>query len=299
MQILIVGGGGMIGGRAALHLKSKGHEVTIAGRNRPLPDTPLGALPFLRIDYVTMDFDPALLRGFDALVFAAGHDIRHMPQGQDDSYWRRVNAVGVPRFFAAAKAAGIKRAVHIGSYYPQAAPDLVDGNAYIRSRKEADDGVAALADANFVACSVNPPFVVGTVPGLPLPMFIAYTHYAQGKYAPMPEFAPPGGVNFISTQSLAEAIEGALQRGEPGRSYLVGDENLSWQDYFGAFFEAVGRQKPEIRDEAHPMLPDSAMPFGRGATLYYEPDPAVVERLGYRRGDIRAAISEIVAQFRD
>ncbi len=296
MKILVVGGAGMIGGRTALHLKAKGHDVTIAGRNPPLPDTPLGDLPFVRIDY--MDVDPAVFAGFDALVFSAGNDVRHIPKGEDDGYWHRVNSVGIPRFFAAAKAAGIKRAVNIGSYYPQAAPELVDGNAYIRSRKESADGVAALADDGFIACSVNAPFVVGTVPGLPLPMFIAYTQYAQGKFAPMPEAVPPGGVNFISTQSLAEAVEGALERGAPGASYLVGDENLTWQEYFGAFFEEVGREKPPIVDQEHPMLPDSAMPFGRGNTLYYEPDAEEQALLGYRRNDIRPAIAEIVAQFR-
>lgn len=297
MKILIVGGAGMIGGRTALHLKAQGHDVTIAGRTPPLPDTPLGELPFVRIDY--LDPQAADLTGYDALVFSAGNDVRHIPQGEDDGYWHRVNSLGIPAFFAAAKAAGIRRAVNIGSYYPQAAPELVADNAYIRSRKESADGVAALADAGFVACSVNAPFVVGTVPGLPLPMFIAYTHYAQGKYAPMPEEVPPGGVNFISTQSLAEAVEGALARGAPGASYLVGDENLTWQDYFGAFFTGVGRDVPPIVDREHPMLPDSAMPFGRGNTLYYEPDAQEAALLGYRRGDIRPAIAEIVAQFRD
>ncbi|MGF7149275.1 nucleoside-diphosphate-sugar epimerase [Sphingomonas zeicaulis] len=298
MKILVVGGAGMIGGRAALHLKSKGHDVTIAGRTPPAPGTPLGDLPFLRVDYINMEFDRAALGQFDALVFAAGNDVRHKPQDIDDSYWHDANSVGVPRFFAAAKEAGIRRAVNVGSFYPQAAPELVPTNAYVRSRKESDDGVAALADENFAAMSVNAPFVVGAVPGLTLPMFAAYTQYAEGKFAPMPEFTPPGGTNFISTQSLAEAIEGALERGEPGASYLVGDENLSFQDYFGAFFEGVGRAKPPVRDEEHPMLPDGALFFGRGNSLFYETDPKVAELLGYRRQDVKPAIEEIVAQYR-
>ena len=147
--------------------------------------------------------------------------------------------------------------------------------------------------------SVNAPFVLGAVPGLVVPMFAAYTQYAQGRFTPMPEFAPPGGVNFISTRSLSGAIEGALERGAPGASYLVGDENLSFQDYFGAFFEAVGRLKPPVIDREHPMLPDSAIYFGRGNALYYEPDPAEAALLGYRRKDVVPAIGEIVAQYRD
>lgn len=298
MKIIVVGGAGMIGGRAALHLKSKGHDVTIAGRNPPAPGTPLGDLPFLRVDYVNMDFDREALGQFDALVFAAGNDVRHQPEGVGDQHWHDANSVGVPRFFEAAKKAGIKRAVNVGSFYPQAAPHLVETNAYVKSRKVSDEGVAALADDGFVAMSINAPFVVGAVPGLVIPMFAAYTQYAEGKFAPMPEFAPPGGTNFISTQSLAEAIEGGLERGEPGGSYLVGDENLSFQDYFGAFFEGVGREKPPVRDEEHPMLPDGAIFFGRGNSLFYDTDPKVAELLGYRRNDIVPAIREIVAQYR-
>ncbi|WP_374648062.1 NAD-dependent epimerase/dehydratase family protein [Rhizorhabdus sp.] len=298
MKIIVVGGAGMIGGRAALHLKAKGHDVTVAGRNPPATGTPLGDLPFLRVDYVNMDFDRDALGQFDALVFAAGNDVRHQPEGVGDQHWHDANSVGVPRFFEAARKAGIKRAVNVGSFYPQAAPHLVETNAYVKSRKVSDEGVAALADDGFVAMSINAPFVVGAVPGLVVPMFAAYTQYAEGKFAPMPEFAPPGGTNFISTQSLAEAIEGGLEPGEPRGSNLVGDENLSFQDYFGAFFEGVGREKPPVRDEEHPMLPDGAIFFGRGNSLFYDTDPKVAELLGYRRNDIVPAIREIVAQYR-
>jgi dihydroflavonol-4-reductase len=298
MKILVVGGAGMIGGHAALHLKSKGHEVTIAGRNPAAKGTPLGELPYLRVDYVGMDFDRAALGSFDALVFAAGNDVRHQPQDAGDAHWHEANSIGVPRFFEAAKAAGVKHAVNIGSFYPQAAPELVATNAYVKSRKVSDEGVAALAGPEFRSMSINAPFVVGWVPGLVIPMFGAYTGYAQGKFAPMPEFAPPGGTNFISTRSLSEAVAGGLERGAAGGSYLVGDENLSFQDYFGAFFEAVGREKPPVLDQEHPMLPDSAIFFGRGNSLFYEPDAAEVKLLGYRRNDIVPTIREIVEQYR-
>lgn len=298
MKILIVGGNGMIGGHAALHLRSRGHEVTIAGRNRPASDTPLGGLDFLRCDYIANDLPAAQLGAFDALVFAAGNDVRHVPPGGDEAaHWERANVEGVPRFFRAARDAGIRAAVHVGSFYPQAAPRLAEDNAYIRSRKLADEGVRALATEAFRVTSVNAPFVVGTVPGLTVPTFKAYTDYARGGFAPMPDFAPPGGVNFISAMSLSEAIEGALLRGENGKAYLVGDENLTFQDYFGAFFRDAGRPVPPVIDQEHPLLPDSAICFGRGNTLYYEPDAAEAALLGYRRRDILRTVSEIVAQY--
>ena len=297
MKILVAGGAGMIGGHAALHLKSKGHDVSIAGRNAPAAGTPLGDLPFVKVDYINATSFPA---GFDALVFCAGQDVRHIPEGEDnETYWKKVNSVAVPRFFQLAKDAGVKVAVNVGSFYPQAAPQLVAGNRYVESRKDSCEGIRALNDASFKAVSVNAPFVVGTVPGLVVPMFVAYTQYAQGKFAPMPEFTPPGGVNFISTQSLAEAVEGAIERGEGGKAYLVGDENLSYQQYFGAFFEAAGRPVPPVVDQEHPMLPDAAIFAGRGNDLFFEPDAAETAQLGYRRNDIRRTINEIVAQYKD
>lgn len=299
MKILVVGGAGMIGGHAALYLRQQGHEVAIAGRNPPAPGTPLGQLPFLRCDYTADGLSRAQLAPFEALVFAAGNDIRHVPAGTDPAaHWQRANVEAVPRFFAAAREAGVRHAVHIGSFYPQAMPALVDSNPYVRSRKLADEGARALAAKEFRVVSVNAPFVVGGVPGLVVGMFKAYTDYALGRFAPMPEFAPPGGVNFISTLSLAEAVHGALLRGDSGKAYLVGDQNLSFQDFFGAFFRAAGRQPPPVLDQEHPMLPDAAIYFGRGNTLYYEPDAVETKLLGYRRGDVTRTIAEVVAQYR-
>jgi nucleoside-diphosphate-sugar epimerase len=303
MNILVVGGTGMIGGHAALYLKSRGHAVSIAGRNAPPAGRPLAALPFLRGDYIANDIPREALAQFDAVVFAAGNDIRHVAPadlgaGGDaiGAHFERSNVEGVPRFFAAVRDAGVPVAIHIGSFYPQAAPQLEAGNAYIRSRRLADEGVRALATDKFRVLSLNAPFVVGHTPGIE-GMFKAYTDYARGRFAPMPDFAPPGGVNFISCQSLSEAVEGALARGENGKAYLVGDENVSFERFFGDFFRAAGRAAPQVIDQEHPMLPDAAIYFGRGNTLYYEPDAAETRLLGYRRNDISRAVREIVAAF--
>lgn len=299
MKILVIGGTGMIGGHAALHLRSLGHDVSVAGRNPPQPTTALAELPFLRGDYVEGTFTKAQLAPFDAIVFAAGNDIRHLPEGADfDTHCLRANGEAVPAFAKLVKDAGVRKFVHVGSFYPHIVPELMEDNAYIRSRKMATDGITALADAGFEACSLDAPFVVGTVPGMSLPMFEAYTRYAEGKLG-IPPFGPAGGTNFISCQSLSEAIAGALERGESGKAYLVGDENLSFAQYFELFFRAAGSDVavPSLGEE-HPMLPDAAIYTGRGNDVSYEPDVEETRRLGYRRHDIKRAVEEIVAQFR-
>jgi nucleoside-diphosphate-sugar epimerase len=300
MKILVVGGAGMIGGHAALRLASKGNQVTVAGRNAPAPGTPLAGLGYLRVDYVKEETPPSALAGFDALLFAAGNDIRHVPQGSDyyDHVWH-ANAVAQPRFFKAAKDAGIPLAVNIGSYYPHVMPEALESNPYIKSRKAAHDGIAALADGGYKVVSLDAPFVLGAVPGLDT-MFKAYVQYAEGLFDPMPVFAPPGGVNFITTNSISDAVETVFAgKGENGRAYLIGDENLTFQQYFGEFFKAVGKPVPPVLDQEHPMLPDAAIPWGRGGNLFFDTDPEETRMLGYRRGDVLRCIrEEIVPQYR-
>ena len=146
MNILVVGGTGMIGGHAAIHLQEQGNAVTIAARKAPAATTPMAQMPRLLGDYTEGDFSAEDLAAFDALVFAAGHDVRHIPQGEDDStYWDRVNSAGIPRFFALCREAGIKRAVYVGSFYPQVAPELINTIPYVRSRHLADQRVRELA----------------------------------------------------------------------------------------------------------------------------------------------------------
>lgn len=298
MKVLVVGGTGALGGHAAIHLAEAGHDVTIGARSPAPPDTPMAHMPFLKGDYVAGDFTAERLRGFDWVLFAAGNDPRHIPPGDDfESHLFKANHEAVPAFFAACREAGVERAIQLGSYYHQASPDLVENNRYIQSRKAACEGARGEAAPGFDVISVNAPFMVGSVPGLPSAIFDPYVQWAQGKL-PVPAFGPGGGTNFMSFRSLSEAILGAFERGEPGKAYLVGDENLSFAEYFQLFFDAAGNsEKVEERDEEHPMLPDIAIPQGRGNWVRVDPDPAEVALLGYRRDDVRSAVDDLVAQF--
>jgi len=299
MKILVVGGTGLLGGHAALHLQALGHDVTLAARNPAHPTTTLAALPFLPGDYVAGDFPTERLKGFDWLLFAAGNDPRHIPPGADaGDHLMTANRDALPAFFRAARAAGITRAVMIGSYYPQATPELVAGNVYIQSRQLACEGVRAEAAPGFAVCTLNAPFMVGCVPGQPSAIFEPYTAYAQGHFPGIPPFGPAGGTNVMSCQSLSEAIAGAFARGESGKAYLVGDENLSFAAYFGLFFAAAGNSAPvPSLDQVHPLLPDMAIPQGRGNFIAYEPDAAEVALLGYQRHDVARAVAEVVRQY--
>lgn len=247
-------------------------------------------------NYSQDEFSPSDFSGFDSMVFAAGADIRQFNPTEDEAeFYERVNIRGVPRFFEIARDAGISRTVYIGTFYPQAAPETIDRSIYVRSRYLADEALRGLNSDDFTVCSLNAPFILGYVPGMDLPHLAAIVQYAAGRLEGLPIVAPGGGVNHISSKSMSEAIEGALHRGEGGKAYLVGDENLSWKDYLQMYFEEVGNPTDlEVSEQEHPLFPDVMLYAGRNKFVSYEPDNGA---LNYSRNNIRATVAEVVKAY--
>ncbi|HEY6132156.1 MAG TPA: NAD(P)-dependent oxidoreductase [Halioglobus sp.] len=295
MKTLIVGGTGLTGAHAALHLRDLGHDVTLLSRSAPQL-TCLRDFAHLPGTYVDDDLPVKALSNFDQMVFAAGADIRQLPPGQDEGeFFDRVNAQAIPRFFQRAKDAGIRRAVYVGTYYPQVVPEKINSSPYVRSRHLADERLRALDSASFTVCSLNAPFILGHVHGLVLPHLQVLVQYAAGRLKGVPVVAPAGGVNHITSKSMSEAIAGALERGVAGKAYLVGDENLSWKLYLEMYFEAVDNPVSlDVSTDEHPLLPDGILYAGRNAVISYEPENG---ELGYSRNNVRATVTELVRAY--
>ncbi|WP_305092203.1 NAD(P)-dependent oxidoreductase [Prescottella sp. R16] len=294
MKILIVGGTGMIGAHTALHLREQGNDVTVAARNPLADDSPVHDFPVLLGDYTEQTFTADQLAPFDAVVFAAGQDIRHMGRDVDEAeFWEKTQSGGVPRFAALAKEAGVSRFVQVGSYYHHLRPEYAETMPYVAARKAADEGARALADENFTVVTLNPPSILGAISGVSAKRYRRLFSWAAGNEPQIPDFAPAGGTNYMSAQSLAEAIWGALQHGE-SKAYLIGDQNLTFTEYFQLLVDAAGGDRTiEERDEEHPLLPDSFIVQGRGNVIAYETDPEETALLGYGKGDCARALAEM------
>lgn len=293
MKTLIVGGNGFAGGYAALHFRELGHDVTIMSRNPPVSTSRLAELPWIRGDYVNDDFSDGRLEGFDRLIFSAGNDLGQYPKDGSISevdYFEQTNVIGLPRFFEAAKRAGVSRAVYMGSFYSFVAPENIESIAYVRSRHLSDQAIRALSSPEFNVCSCALPWVVGFVPGLPVAHWAALAKYAHGKLDGVPEFAPPGGANFMTCRSIAQAMIGGLERGESGVAYLVGDVNMSWKDYFELWFRAAGRPRDLELRTGHPIVPDFALSYLSFGATDYEPPAEETALLGYERGVLPAEV---------
>lgn len=297
-KILVVGGTGMIGSHIAERLAARGDDVTVMSRKEASDRDPkaIAGIPRIAGDYTASDFPVSALEGFGSVVFAAGNDIRHVAAGDDDdAFWRKVQTEGVPAFAARAKQAGVGRFVQIGSYYHQLHPEWAENDAYIAARKGADDGTRALAGDGFAPITLNPPSIVGVIPEKAPRHFAKMLAWVRGELESPELYGPAGGTNYMSVRSLAEAVEGALARGEAGKAYLVGDANLRYHEYFQLLADASGGGRVIVeRDEPHPFQPDRFIVQGRGNAIAYEPDAGETELLGYQRGDVRRAVEEIV-----
>jgi nucleoside-diphosphate-sugar epimerase len=297
MKTLVVGGTGFIGGATSLFLHDQGHEVTLMSRSRPRGTSRLNDLPFLAGNYIEDDFSKGQLEGYDWLVFCAGSDFSNYPQDgsvTEAAFFENANTVALPRFFEQAKAAGIARAVYAGSLYSYVAPENIETIPYVRSRHLSDAALRSLSSPSFNVCSLALPFITGFVPGTAVDHLVGLAKYAKGEID-WPEFAPPGGNNFMDCQAVAQAMLGGLQRGESGRSYLVGDVNLSWKDYFELWFKAAGRPRDLAVRRGHPLMPDFALSYISYGMPDYEPPAAETALLGYDRGGV---LRNIEADYR-
>lgn len=293
MKVLIVGGTGLIGGHCALLFQKEGHQVTLMARKTATAPS-LAGMEFMQGDYINDDFSAGQLNGFDAVIFSAAADIRHIPYDGSVTY-AEVNDVAVPRFAQACKAAGVGSFILINTFYPHVAPEKIGECPYVTSRYNTDVNVRALNSDEFKVCSLGAPFILGHIPGLAMPYIDTLVQYAKGNIPDLPLFAPEGGTNHMSAHSLAQASLGALLNGTGGRAYLIGDENYTWQDYLQLWFTLSGNPQslPVLADE-HPLFPNMIMFAGVGAEVNYQPDPEDLSVLNYDRNQMAKTIVEIV-----
>ena len=302
MRILVVGGTGFVGGYTALYLRDKGYDVTIMGRSRPKGTSRLNELPWVRGHYYEDDFSDGRLEGFDGLMFCSGSDLGNYPGDgsiSKEAFFERANIVGIPKFFEAAKRAGIPRSVYMSSFYPMVSPDSED--PYVRSRLLGDEGARALSGPSFNVCSLGLPWILGYVSGFPVAHWTAFAKAAAGKLPGIFDFAPPGGANYMTCHSVAEAMEGGLLRGESGRAYIIGDENLSWKAFFELWCRAAGRPRDiPVRDDVeHPVIFREIINYVGGGMAHYDTPAGETRLLGYRQGVLIPEIENSFQYYKD
>lgn len=248
MKIIIVGGTGFLGYYAGLEFLRRGHAVTALA----LPDIPLG--DWFPVE-ITVHYDnvfqmeqaqlQAVFDGYDALVYAVGPDDRVTPKAPAYEFFHERLVEACARVVSAAQAAGVKRCVVLNSYFAtlhRLKPEkhLVDHHPYIRCRVEQTERVIAAGNNTMAVMVLELPYIFGSMPErIPLWKEILFERLRKPKRV----LYPRGGSNIIAVEHVAEAIVGAVEQGEHGKRYPVGDVNLSWNEMLSMMLESMGQKK--------------------------------------------------------
>lgn len=245
-SVLVVGGTGFLGYHATQEFLANGWDVTALG----LPPSPPPGLFPDPVKVMLLDLeqasDPALLdllRRHQALVFAAGLDDRYTPKKPAYPAFHRANVELPERLFRLAAQSGIRRAVVLGSYFahfdrqwPQLR--LARRHPYIRSRIEQEAALTSLPGLEL--CVLELPYIFGTlpVPGWK-PLWAPLVRYLRSSSL---VFYVKGGTACISARTVGRAVVAAIERGEAGGRYPIGQENLTWAAMLRRLAQADGRR---------------------------------------------------------
>ncbi|HPS42147.1 MAG TPA: NAD-dependent epimerase/dehydratase family protein [Anaerolineaceae bacterium] len=317
MNVLVIGGTGLLGYHATLELLKRGHRVSVlALPPLPVPDLfPASvSIQFGNLNLMDDDAVVSLLSGQDAVVFAAGADDRVTPIRPAYPYFYKQNVEPVKRLASLGRKTGLKKLVILGSYFAYfdrtwPRMKLSTWHPYIRSRVEQTRAAIEAGGDQVAVMTLELPYIFGTMPGR-LPLWKPLIKYVASN---LPLLYPRGGTTCVTVTQVAQSIAGAVERGEAGKCYPVGGENLTWEQLLQKFVAAAGKRKRVI------ILSDGLVRLGtrlvkllhqfQGREGGLDPvrfvelqtantfiDPAESQFiLGYSPADLDAAIRETVA----
>ncbi|MFP4509986.1 MAG: NAD-dependent epimerase/dehydratase family protein [Spirochaetaceae bacterium] len=251
MRVLVTGPDGLLGSSIVRTLLEDGHEV----RALVQPGRPSITLDGLAVERHGGDIlDSAsvadAVRTTDAVIHAAASTSIWPPRA---ARVREINIEGTRIVLDAAERRGLERFVYIGtanSFAPGSKADPGDergpyhgstyGLDYMDSKYEAQQLVLSRARAGRIdALTVNPTFMIGPYDSTPSSGMMLIRLY-QGR---IPGYTA-GGKSWVHSRDVARAAANALTRGTVGESYIAGNENLSYREFFEKAASVMGVEAP-------------------------------------------------------
>lgn len=239
MQCLVTGASGFIGSWLVRKLVSDGYKVRVLCRK----SSQFPLIHNLNFDKAFGDItDPetlsAPLQGVDIVFHLAGH-IGY--KKAERPLMEAINVRGTENILNAAKAAHVKKFVHLSSVVAVGAGltsfEVLDEESpyllssynlgYFETKRQAEKLVLAEAQAgNLHAFALNPSTVYG--PGDMLKgSRKSQLKVMKGKLP----FYPRGGVNVVGIHEVVDAIHRSVELATPGERYILcNDENLYIKD---------------------------------------------------------------------
>ncbi|MCP5145102.1 MAG: NAD-dependent epimerase/dehydratase family protein, partial [Gammaproteobacteria bacterium] len=255
MTVLVTGASGFVGGRLARLLVERGERVKVLLR----PNADRSNVKPLDVEIVTGDLrDEAslerALKGCEGLYHVAA-DYRLWARRIQDLY--DSNVTGTRNILQAALAQDVSRIVYCSSVAtlgnpgdgtpanedtPVSLTDMI--GHYKRSKYLAEQAVSEMIEREGLpVVIVNPSTPIGPGDIKPTPTGRVIRDAAMGA---MPAYVDTG-LNVVHVDDVAQAHILAYEKGEIGRRYVVGGEDMSLQEILAEVSRVAGRRPPTVR----------------------------------------------------
>lgn len=252
--MLVTGANGLLATNVIAELVSKGYRVRgmIRDRRKFLLSAP-------QVELVEGDITDAAavesaVKGCEAIVHATAVTDQNI---LTYAGYAAVNVQGTENILQAAIVHGIKKIVYVGTantFGYGTVPDPgdetrpfrwpFDRTFYSTSKLEAQNRLFAAA-GKFPApeiVSANPTFMIGPYDAKPSSGQIILMGYGKKVV-----FHPSGGKNFVHVKDVAKGICNALEKGRNGEAYILGNENMSYREFFQLLNRVTGSKSLLIK----------------------------------------------------
>lgn len=322
-RVLVTGANGFVGSAVVRALLRHGYTVRALVRatsdTRNLDGLDVETVRGDLLDIASLEYALADCDG----VFHVAADYRLW--APDPGAIQRTNVRGTHNLLLAARHRGVRRIVHTSSVAtlglnpddtpadettPARLADMI--GAYKRSKYLSEALVRCCAASGSDIVIVNPAAPVGPRDAKPTPTGRMVLDAARGR---MPAYVDTG-LCIVHVDDVAEGHVLAYERGQRGRRYVLGGENLSLKAILTTIAQLAGRRAPRLKLSPAALLPVAhvaeawARVSGRtplisvaGVELarhrmFFSSARATTE-LGYRARPAREALADAIQWFRD
>ncbi len=250
MKALVTGATGFIGSHVAKRLIEHGWQVNVLARK----SSNLGNLEDLDVNICYGD-----LKDYGSLLEAASGCKALFHVAASYSFWSpdpaevyRINVKGTRNVIKAALSSGAEKIVYtssestmkvsngeIGREGAICHPEEVAGD-YKRSKVLAEAEVRKLCQKGCPVIIVNPTTPIGEKDIKPTPTGKVIVDFLANR---MPAYVNTG-LNFIDVEDVAEGHVMALEQGEIGQNYILGNRNLTLKQMLEILAEITGLDAP-------------------------------------------------------
>ncbi len=259
-RVAVTGAGGFIGSAITRRLLEHGASVVAVTEPGDKPGEEHPNLRGLDVEVRPADVRDleSVRRALSGCRFVFHTAARYGFWARDPSVFYRINVDGTRNVLDAGSAEGVERIVYtstVGTLNLEGAARGVPATEesvaevshlfghYKRSKYVAEHEVLRAAAEGVPVCLVLPTFPLGPGDHRPTPTGKVVVDFLNGR---LPGYVDTA-MNVTHVDDVASGHLLALERGAPGRSYIMGGENLSMRDLLALLTEVTGLKSVRLR----------------------------------------------------